>query len=59
MKGLAPKDRIGLAFGSYGWGGQSIGIVENSLKECGFETMKSIRVQYRPDKQALDEITKK
>lgn len=34
MKGLAPKGLQGFAFGSYGWGGQSIGQVENALKDC-------------------------
>lgn len=29
LKGLAPQNRIGLAFGSYGWGGQSVGQIEN------------------------------
>ncbi|MCK9330523.1 MAG: FprA family A-type flavoprotein [Candidatus Cloacimonetes bacterium] len=57
MKGLAPKDRYGLAFGSYGWGGQSIGIVDNILKECGFTTMDMIRLQYIPTTEQLNEIT--
>lgn len=59
LKGLAPKDRIGLAFGSYGWGGQSVGIVENTLKECGFEMMRKIKVQFVPEKNQLQEIQEK
>ncbi len=59
LKGLAPKDRIGLAFGSYGWGGQSVGIVENILKECGFEMLEQIKLQYVPDKAVLDSEEKK
>ncbi|HOD53986.1 MAG TPA: FprA family A-type flavoprotein [Candidatus Cloacimonadota bacterium] len=57
MKGLAPKDRTGLAFGSYGWGGQSIGIVEGILKECGFNMMPSYKVQYIPSGDDLNHIT--
>ncbi|MCF7792475.1 MAG: FprA family A-type flavoprotein [Candidatus Cloacimonetes bacterium] len=53
LKGLAPKGRIGMAFGSYGWGGQSVGIVENTLKECGFEMLDQIKLQYVPDKEIL------
>ncbi len=34
LKGLAPKDRVALSFGSYGWGGQSIKEVEDILKSC-------------------------
>jgi len=54
LKGLAPKGRHGLAFGSYGWGGQSVGMVENNLKDCGFEMMEQIRMQYVPDADLLE-----
>ena len=37
MKGLAPKGLKGFAFGSYGWGGQSIPQVEEALKDCKVE----------------------
>jgi flavorubredoxin len=57
MKGLAPKERTGLAFGSYGWGGQSVGIVEDILKECGFELLPSLKLQYIPSGNQLNEIT--
>ncbi len=58
LKGLAPKDRVGLAFGSYGWGGQSVGIVEKILQECGFEMLDQIKLQYVPDKDVLNEKEK-
>jgi len=58
LKGLAPKGRIGLAFGSYGWGGQSVKIVEEELKSCGFEMLDQIKIQYVPDKETLNEIEK-
>ncbi|MDP3114727.1 MAG: FprA family A-type flavoprotein [Candidatus Cloacimonadaceae bacterium] len=60
LKGLSPKDRIGLAFGSYGWGGQSIPILQNLLgdpKECGFDMLAPIKTQYIPDEKTLKEIT--
>ncbi len=62
LKGLSPKDRIGMAFGSYGWGGQSIPILENLLgdaKECGFEMLESIKIQYIPSDETLREVTDK
>lgn len=59
LKGLAPKGRTGLAFGSYGWSGQSVGQVEESLKSCGFETLENIRELYIPSEETLKEITKK
>jgi len=59
LKGLAPKNRKGLAFGSYGWGGQSVGIVENELKDCGFDLLKSVKIKYIPDNNILNDITGK
>jgi flavorubredoxin len=59
LKGLTPKDRIGLAFGSYGWSGQSIGQVEQYLKDCGFETLENIRIQYIPEEDQLEEMKEK
>lgn len=57
LKGLSPQNRIGLAFGSYGWGGQAVGHVEDILKECGFQMMRSIKAQYIPDDAQLQEIS--
>jgi len=57
FKGLAPRDRIGLAFGSYGWSGQSVSQIEDVLKACGFPTLSSIRLQYIPDEAKLQSIT--
>jgi len=57
MKGLAPKKRVGLSFGSYGWGGQSIGLINEVLADCGFTLMEPIKVQYSPDNQTLTGIS--
>ncbi len=59
LKGLSPKDRVGLAFGSYGWGGQSIPILQHILgdpKECGFDMLEPIKHQYVPSKEDLSNI---
>lgn len=57
LKGLSPSNRKAFAFGSYGWGGQSIGQVEEELKLCGFEIcMDKIRVPYIPTKEQLHQI---
>ena len=57
FKGLAPKNRIGMAFGSYGWSGQSVGQIEDVLKACGFDMMPNVRPQYIPDETTLQSIT--
>ena len=60
MKGLAPKNRIGIAFGSYGWGGQSIGEIEKIFESCKFELpVKGLKIQYIPDEAELAEFKKK
>lgn len=48
LKGLEPKKRIGQAFGSYGWSGQSIGQIEEVLKKLSFELLPQIKVEYIP-----------
>lgn len=53
LKGLAPKNRIGLAFGSYGWGGQSVGQVDEALRSMGFKMLDMIRIQYIPSEERL------
>jgi len=59
LKGLAPKGRKGLAFGSYGWGGQSIKEIHDILESAGFDMMDPIRVQYVPSKEFLREVKEK
>ena len=57
FKGLAPKNRIGLAFGSYGWSCQSVGQIDDAFKSCGFETLSAINIKYIPREKDLSDIT--
>lgn len=60
LKGLRPVNHKAFAFGSYGWGGQSIGLVEDELKAAGCEIiLDKIRVANLPTAQQLDDITAK
>jgi flavorubredoxin len=60
LKGLAPKGKKGFAFGSYGWSGQSVGMVNSALEEIGVEIiMDPIRINYLPSKEQLIEIENK
>ncbi len=58
LKGLSPKERKAIAFGSYGWGGQSIGQVEAELKLAKFDIIASFKEKYVPSKEKLDDIKK-
>ena len=57
LKGLSPKGRKAVVFGSYGWGGQSVPILEDEMKKAKFEIAYSKRIQYIPSHQDLDAIT--
>jgi len=59
MKGLCPKNRIGMAFGSYGWGGQGVGQIEEVLRNLGFGIMEQARLQYVPTEEQLGSVSQK
>lgn len=60
LRGLQPKGKKGFAFGSYGWGGQSIGLVNQALEELGVEIiMDPVRINYIPSKAQLTELESK
>jgi flavorubredoxin len=57
LKGLRPKHRIGFAFGSYGWGGQSISDIEAVIKTLAWDMPEdSIKTQWIPDENTLKTI---
>jgi len=62
LGGLAPKGRQGFAFGSYGWSGQSIGMVEDALKAAGveicLEKVRQLNLPKADDLHALTESVK-
>ncbi|MCL2818308.1 MAG: FprA family A-type flavoprotein [Actinomycetia bacterium] len=47
LEGLKPKDRVGLAFGAYGWSGESVDDIAAALSSMGFEMKDPIKVQWR------------
>ena len=54
MKGLKPLNKIGAAFGSYGWSGEAVKLINNELEAMKFEIIDpGLRVQYVPDQEAL------
>jgi flavorubredoxin len=63
MKGLKPQNKIGAAFGSYGWSGEAVKMITAELEEMKFKMIgPGIKVQYVPDKeatQACQELGKK
>ncbi len=55
MKGLRPLNKIGGAFGSFGWSGESVKIIEKELETMKFNIpVPGLRIQYVPDEDALE-----
>ncbi len=49
IKGLKPKNLIGTAFGSFGWSGESVKQIEESLGDMGVELVgEGLKVRYVP-----------
>jgi len=55
MKGLKPLNKIGAAFGSYGWSGEAVKLINQELEAMKFDIVDpGLRVQYVPDPAALE-----
>ncbi len=49
MKGLRPADKIGFAFGSYGWSGEAVKLITDMLGEMKIKVVDDgIRVKFTP-----------
>ncbi len=56
LKGLRPLNKIGFAFGSYGWSGESIKQINDYLTATDVElTCEGVKAKYVPDQAALQE----
>ncbi|MDP7420769.1 MAG: flavodoxin domain-containing protein, partial [bacterium] len=54
LKGLKPQNKIGAAFGSYGWSGESVKQVEAVLREMKVELVsESLKTLYVPGDEEL------
>ncbi|MGK7889917.1 MAG: diflavin flavoprotein [Leptolyngbyaceae cyanobacterium] len=49
-----PKDRLAAVFGSFGWSGEAIDLLESKLKDAGYSFgFDPIRVKFKPTDQTL------
>lgn len=59
LKGLKPKNRLGFAFGSYGWGGQAVKELEAVMAELNWECpLQGANIEYVPDADELSSVVK-
>lgn len=53
-RGLKPRNLIGAAFGSYGWSGEGVKLVNEVLEQMGVELVQEpLNVKYVPDAEVL------
>lgn len=54
LKGLKFQNKIGAAFGTYGWSGESVQLIEDHLTDCGFPiAAPGIRAKWQPTAEDL------
>lgn len=56
MRGLSFKNKKAAAFGAYGWSGESVKLITERLKECGFELItEGLRLSWSPDSHGIEQ----
>jgi flavorubredoxin len=56
MRGLRPTNKIGAAFGSFGWSGEAVKLMNTAMLEMNFTLVhKGLKVQYVPEHGQLME----
>ena len=55
LRGLGLKNKKAAGFGSYGWSGESVGIIESKLKDAKFEVIEGgSKELWNPDAEQLE-----
>jgi len=56
MRGLKPTNKFGAAFGSYGWSGEAVALMNTALEEMKIEVIEEgLRMKYVPNEARLQE----
>ncbi len=59
MRGLRPTNKIGAAFGSFGWSGEAVKLMNKAMTEMKFTICHpGLKVQYVPEDSNLEECIK-
>jgi len=55
LRGLRFQNKIGAAFGSFGWNGTSVKIIEEHLGKCGIpQAAEGVRAKWQPQTEDLE-----
>ncbi len=49
LRGLSPKSRRGIPFGSYGWSGESVGMIQDVMTALGWEVVQPVKSVWWPE----------
>jgi flavorubredoxin len=56
MRGLKPTNKFGASFGSYGWSGEAVNLMNSALLEMKIDVIEEgLRLKYVPDASNLEE----
>jgi anaerobic nitric oxide reductase flavorubredoxin len=56
LKGLKFKNKVGAAFGSYGWSGENVKLIEENLEKARIKKLQDgIKIKWQPTKEELDQ----
>ncbi len=56
MRGLKPTNKFGASFGSFGWSGEAVNLMNTALKDMKIDVIEEgLRLKYVPDSAHLDE----
>ncbi len=56
MRGLKPTNKLGAAFGSFGWSGEAVGLLNTAMQDMKIDVIEDgLRLKYVPDERKLEE----
>ena len=54
MKGLKPQNKVAAAFGSYGWSGEAVKLINSEFEQMKFDIIDpGVKINYLPDEQGM------
>ena len=57
MRGLKPTGKFGAAFGSFGWSGEAVGLINTAMQDMKIEVIEDgLRMKYVPDTENLKNV---
>jgi flavorubredoxin len=56
MRGLKPTNKLGATFGSFGWSGEAVSLMNKALEEMKIDVIEDgLKIKYVPTEEKLDE----